>query len=335
MAVGTRVNVLTVNAGSSSLKLALVVDGRVEREYADLDAALAGPAPDAVGHRVVHGGPRTSPAVVDDRVRRELGALVDLAPLQQPPSLAALDACRSAWSGVSQVACFDTAFHATIPPAASTYALPAAWRAAGVRVYGFHGLSVAWVASRLPMLAPGARRVLVAHLGSGSSLTAVVDGRSVATTMGFTPSDGLVMGTRSGSVDPLAVLWLAQSGGLGVDELADGLERSSGLLGLAGTADFAELMRRADDPADDRAVLALGVWWHRLVVLAGGMVAAMGGVDAVVLTGGIGEHAEAVRVGLAERLGWLGVGGAVPLVVTPAREDLQLASEVEGLLGRE
>ena len=334
MAIGARVNVLTVNAGSSSLKLALVVDGRVEREYADLDAVLAGPAPDAVGHRVVHGGPRTSPVVVDDRVRRELGALVDLAPLHQPPSLAALDACRSAWSGVTQVACFDTAFHATIPPAASTYALPAAWRAAGVRVYGFHGLSVAWVASRLPMLAPGARRVLVAHLGSGSSLTAVVDGRSVATTMGFTPSDGLVMGTRSGAVDPGALLWLARSRGVTIDELADGLERRSGLLGLAGAADFRQVAAAAADGSAD-AVLALDVWWHRLVVLAGGMVAAMGGVDAVVLTGGIGEHADTVRVGVAERLAFLGVGGQAPLFVVPAREDLQVAVEVEGLLGRD
>jgi len=334
VAVGARVNVLTVNAGSSSLKLALVVHGRVEREYADLDAALAGPAPDAVGHRVVHGGPRTSPVVVDDRVRRELQALVDLAPLHQPPALAALDACRSAWSGVTQVACFDTAFHATIPPAASTYALPAAWRAAGVRVYGFHGLSVAWVASRLPMLAPGARRVLVAHLGSGSSLTAVVAGRSVATTMGFTPSDGLVMGTRSGAVDPGALLWLARSRGVAIDELADGLERRSGLLGLAGAADFRQVAAAAADGSAD-AVLALDVWWHRLVVLAGGMVAAMGGVDAVVLTGGIGEHADTVHVGVAERLAFLGVGGQAPLFVVPAREDLQVAVEVEGLLGRD
>src|SRR4051794_10780276 len=199
--------VLTVNVGSSSVKLAVIVDGEVEHVPASLDDALAGPPPDAVAHRVVHGGDRDGAVVTDDRVLGELRALSELAPLHQPPALDTIERCRSAWPDVANVACFDTAFHRTIPPAASTYALPARLRAT-VRSYGFPGPSYAWSAGRLATVAPDARRVLVAHLGGGQSLCGLLDGRSITTTMEFTPLDGLVMGTRCGRLDPGAVLWM-------------------------------------------------------------------------------------------------------------------------------
>lgn len=320
--------VLTVNAGSSSLKLSLVQDGTSVRTYHDLDAALAENAPDAVGHRVVHGGHRTAPELVDDAVRAELAALTELAPLHQPPALQAMDRTRAAWPHLAQVACFDTAFHTTIPPAASTYALPRRLRDLGVRVYGFHGLSHAWASARAVERVPGARRVLVAHLGAGASLCAVLDGRSVDTTMGFTPVDGLVMATRCGALDPGAVMWLASHTG---EDLATVLEQNSGLLGLCGVADMREVITRADN-GDSSARLALEVWWHRLIQLCGAMVAVLEGLDVLALTGGIGEHNEAVRAGLIDRLSWLGVGSTTPVIVVPAREDLQIAAETNQLL---
>jgi acetate kinase len=336
------VRILTVNAGSTSTKVALVDDGAAT--VTTLDAALDAPPPDAVAHRVVHGGDRDHAVVVDDAVVDELAALTSLAPLHQPAALARIDRCRRAWPAVPNVACFDTAFHATIPPAARTYALPAHLREQ-VRVYGFHGLSHAWSARRVVELAPEARRVVVAHLGGGQSLCAVRDGRSVMTTMGFTPVDGMVMATRSGAVDPGAVLWLAQQG---VDDLADVLERESGLLGLCGTSDMREVQARvARGDADAR--LAFEVWRHRAVALLGGCVAALSGIDAVVFTGGIGEHDEVARATIAEAFAWLGVtlaGGVqqgedreitgsdarVRAFVVAVREDLQMAGEAEWLL---
>jgi acetate kinase len=320
--------ILTVNAGSSSLKLSLVQDGKSLRTYHDLDAALADAAPHAVGHRVVHGGHRTSPELVDDAVRAELDALTDLAPLHQPAALRAIDRTRAAWPHLPQVACFDTTFHTTIPPAASTYPLPRRLRDLGVRVYGFHGLSHAWASARAAERVPGARRVLVAHLGSGASLCAVLDGRSVDTTMGFTPLDGLVMATRCGALDPGAVTWLASHTS---EDLASVLEQDCGLLGLCGAADIREVITRAGNGNDD-AQLALEVWWHRLVRLCGAMVAALGGLDVLALTGGIGEHNEAVRAGLLDRLAWLGAGKTAPVLVIPTREDLQMAAETSRLL---
>jgi acetate kinase len=320
--------VLTVNADSSSLKLSLVQDGRSLRSYDGLDAAVADDAPDAIGHRVVHGGHRSAPELIDDTVRAELDALTELAPLHQPAALRAIDRTRVAWPGLPQVACFDTAFHTTIPPAAATYALPARLRELGVRAYGFHGLSHAWAAARAAERVPGARRVLVAHLGAGASLCAVLDGRSVDTTMGFTPLDGLVMATRCGALDPGAVTWLAAHIS---EDLTTVLERESGLLGLCGTADMREVITRASHGESD-AQLALEVWWHRLVQLCGSMISTMGGLDVLVLTGGIGEHSHEVRIGLIDRLGWLGVGTTIPLLVVAAREDLQIAAETSQLL---
>jgi acetate kinase len=320
--------VLTVNAGSSSLKLSLVADGTSVRTYDDLDAALGDAPPDAVGHRVVHGGRRTAPELIDDAVHAELEELTDLVPLHQPPALRAMERTRAVWPDVPQVACFDTTFHTTIPPAAATYALPERVRELGVHVYGFHGLSHAWVSARAAEQVPGARRVLVAHLGAGASLCAVLDGRSVDTTMGFTPVDGLVMATRSGALDPGAVTWLSSHTD---EDLADVLERQSGLLGLCGTADMREVMARAE-AGDARAGLALDVWWHRLTGLCGAMIAALGGIDVLALTGGVGEHAATVRTGLIDRLAWLGVGTTVPVLVVEAREDLQIAAETVSLL---
>jgi acetate kinase len=341
--------ILTVNAGSTSVKVSLIdaapgeaSAARTLAEYGSLDDALAaGPRPGAVGHRVVHGGTRTGPELVTGAVAARLRALTELAPLHQPPALDAMDRCRLAFPGVPHVACFDTAFHATLPPAATTYALPARYREK-VRVYGFHGLSYAWSAGRLAELAPGARRAVVAHLGGGASLCGMVDGASAITTMGFTPTDGLVMATRSGSVDPGAVTWLADRTG---EDVGAALERESGLLGLCGSADLRDVLDRAarEDPA---ASLALRVYLHRLIEKIGGCVAVIGGLDALVFTGGIGEHDASVRQHVADRLGWLGVrinpsaageeitgaGGLVRVFDIHAREDLQIAREVSRLL---
>lgn len=349
--------VLVVNAGSSSLKLRLLDDEDVVVESVDLspdgsipDAMAGWPDPDVFGHRVVHGGTDFSgPVVVDAGVRKRLEELVDLAPLHQPKSLAALDAVSQARPEVAAVACFDTAFHTSIPPAAATYAVPAEWRHRyGVRRYGFHGLSHAYCARRAAELT-GARRTVTCHLGAGASLCAVVDGRSVDTTMGFTPLEGLVMATRSGSVDPGLLLWLEEHERLSPHEVATALEKRSGLLALAGTADMREVEARvAAGDADAQA--ALDVYIHRLVTSIGAMVAAAGGLDALAFTGGVGEHSAMVRRRAAERLVHLGVAvdpdadadarpdadvsapdARVRTLVIAAREDIQIAHEVRSL----
>jgi len=295
--------VLTVNAGSTSMKIDLVEAGRSIARFDALDDALASaPAVDTVAHRIVHGGDRTTAVVVDDDVVRELGALVDLAPLHQPAALDALRVSRAALPRAVHVACFDTAFHRTIPPAATTYALPARLRRL-VRVYGFHGLAHEWASRCVAHAMPDARRLVVAHLGGGQSLCAVLDGRSVATTMGFTPLDGLVMATRPGRIDPGAVLWLAAH----TDEPLDRVfEHESGLLGLCGTDDFRSVIERADRGEPD-AKLARAVVRHRLVTEFGAMIAALGGVDAIAFGGGIGAHAAWVHSTIGEAFAWLGV----------------------------
>ncbi len=223
---------------------------------------------DAVGHRIVHGGVRFREAVlIDGTVESELRALVALAPLHQPKSLAALDPVSRALPVVAAVACFDTAFHATLPAAAHTYALPSAWRQRwGLRRYGFHGLSHAWIARRaVELLGGGAARLRIVscHLGAGTSLCAIAEGRSVDTTMGFTSLEGLVMATRSGSVDPGLLLWLMEQTGMAELELARALEHESGLLGLAGSADMREVLGRAGN-GEESAQPALNVYVHRL-----------------------------------------------------------------------
>jgi acetate kinase len=256
------------------------------------------------------------------------------------------------------VACFDTAFHATLSAAASTYALPAEWRSRwGLRRYGFHGLSHAWVARRAPELverdpADGVR-IVSCHLGAGASLCAIANGASVDTTMGFTPLEGLVMATRSGSVDPGMLLWLLERSAVSERELAEALEHESGLLGLAASADMRAILARAD-AGDDDAVLALEVYLHRLRGAIGSMAAALGGLDVLVFTGGVGERAPAIRARAAAGLAFLGVaideaandafsatdwdadisagGAAVRTLAIHAREDLEIAHQVRGLL---
>ena len=361
--------VLVVNAGSSSLKLSLLGSGDellAEEELAapqaevdpnELRSALGGGVgdADAVGHRIVHGGGRfREPVAVDEGVRRALDELVDLAPLHQPKSLAALDAVSSALPGVPAVACFDTAFHATLPDAAATYALPAEWSARwGVRRYGFHGLSHAWTAQRAPEVvgAPAdGVRIVSCHLGAGASLCAIAGGRSVDTTMGFTPLEGLVMATRSGSVDPGLLLWLMEHENLAEAELARALEHESGLLGLSGTADMREVLKRAG-AGDARARLAFEVYLHRLRAGVASMAAALGGLDVLAFTGGVGERSSEVRAAAAAGLAFLGVGidparneevdgdgdisgarAAARTVVVRAREDLEIGHQVRSVL---
>jgi acetate kinase len=236
------------------------------------------------------------------------------------------------------VACFDTAFHATLPEAAFTYALPSALREQfGVRRYGFHGLSHAYASRRAAEMVGGSR-IVTCHLGAGASLCAVLDGRSVDTTMGFTPLEGLVMATRSGSVDPGLVLWLLERGRMSEPEMASALEHESGLLGLAGTADMREVVSRSDSAA----VLALDVYVHRLRAGIAAMAASLGGLDALVFTGGVGENSPEVRSRACSRLGFLGVSvepglngsneGDGPVgervLVVRAREDLEIARQV-------
>jgi len=339
----SELRVLVVNAGSSSLKLSLLDhDDTLIARPADLSSLRDLPAPDAVGHRVVHGGAEFSaPVRLDDEVEARIRALTSLAPLHQPKSLRGIDLVREALPGVPEVACFDTAFHAHLPEAAATYALPAAWRRRhGLRRYGFHGLSHAYATRRTgEMLGSVPRRLVVCHLGAGASLCAVADGRSVDTTMGFTPLEGLVMATRSGDVDPGLLLWLQERENLSPAALADILEHESGLLALAGTADMREIH---DGPA-------LDVYLHRLRAGIAGMTAALGGLDALVFTGGVGEHAAGVRRRAAEGLGYLGVavdparedttdadisapGAAVRTLVITAREDLEIAASVRATL---
>jgi acetate kinase len=355
--------VLVVNAGSSSLKLRLVDEADVVAGRADLPAigdvtpdditrALAELGPcDAVGHRVVHGGEDfREPVVVDPGVRQRLGALTDLAPLHQPKSLAGIEAVRSGLPGVPEVACFDTAFHATLPEAAATYAVPAAWRRTyGLRRYGFHGLSHAYAARRVAQFVR-APRLVVCHLGAGASLCAVRDGRSVDTTMGFTPLEGLVMATRSGDVDPGMLLWLAERTDLTVTEISRALEHESGLLALAGTADMRKVVAEAER-GEPRAVLALDVYIHRLRAGVAAMAASLGGLDVLVFTGGVGEHAAEVRRRAAAGLAFLGVAvdaganrevapdaeitgrdASARTFVIAAREDLEIAAGVRAVL---
>ena len=356
--------VLVANAGSSSLKVSLLDPDDSELWQRELDAPRAVVDPEAVadalsdlparpkvvGHRVVHGGERFRDAVrIDPDVLSALGELSALAPLHQPKSLAAVEAVSKALPEVPAVACFDTAFHATLPPPAARYALPRQWyERYGVRRYGFHGLSHGYAARRACELAPEPRRLVTCHLGAGASLCAVLDGRSVDTTMGFTPLEGLAMATRSGSVDPGLLLWLQQHEGLSVDEMADALEHESGLVGLAGTADMREVLAR-DDPD---ARLALAVYIHRLRAAIGAMAAALEGLDALVFTGGVGERSAPVRQMACEGLSHLGVaidagrnervdgdgdvrasGSAVAVLVVRAREDLEIARQARALLG--
>jgi acetate kinase len=361
--------VLVVNAGSSSVKLR-VLGPHDEAEAArdvegwdgssdegDISAFLdAAPSIDAVGHRVVHGGADfAAPVRITAEVERQLLALSPLAPLHQPRAVEGMRALADLRPDLPQVACFDTAFHATMPAAATTYALPRSWREEwGIRRFGFHGLSHAFATARVAALVGRPRdptfRVVCCHLGAGASLCATRGGISVDTTMGWTPLEGLVMATRSGTVDPGAVLALVRH--LGVDAVERGLDGESGLAGLSGIRDGdVRAVLAARDAGDHAATLAFDVYVHRLRQEIGAMAASLDGLDALVFTGGIGEHVPDVRAAACAPLGYLGVaidaaqngtlegegeisgaGRSVRAFVVTAREDLEIARQVRSLL---
>lgn len=326
--------ILVANAGSSSLKLSVVRPDDTSSSVAALEDMPYGVS--AVAHRIVHGGDRFSaPVVIDDEVEDTLRSLGELAPLHNEREVAVIDEVRRLRPELPQVAVFDTAFHATLPDEASIYAVPSRWREDwGIRRYGFHGLSVQWASEQVP-----AERLVVCHLGAGCSVTAVEHGRSVDTTMGFSPLDGVPMATRSGSIDPAIPLYLVRTGKLAADEVERALESESGLLGISGSSSRVEELERSSDPA---AQLALVVFVRRIAAAVAAMATSLGGLDALVFTAGVGERSAVVRTGVCRRLPFLGVeldealnahavpdvdigSGPVRVVVLEAREDVVAA----------
>jgi acetate kinase len=374
-------SVFVLNSGSSSVKFRVVdpvtgavsASGMVDRigepgseakdHRAAIDSVLRGldrSAIDAVGHRIVHGGDRFVRAtVVDDEVERGIEQLAPLAPLHNPPGLLGIRAAQAALPELPHVAVFDTAFHATMPAAARSYAIDAELAAQyGIRRYGFHGTSYRIVSERAAEFLgrPLDRlRMIVLHLGNGASAAAISAGRSVDTSMGMTPLEGLVMGTRSGDIDPAVLLYLQRNAGTTVDQLDDILNRRSGLLGLSGTRDMREVIAAAEG-GDATARLALDVYAHRLRHYIGAYLAVLGGADAVVFTAGVGENSPQVRAAALQGLSGLGLevdaaanlepnAGArrispararIPVLVIPTDEELQIAREAaSALAGRD
>ncbi len=373
--------ILVLNAGSSSIKfsafdvhgdtLGLIVHGQVEglytatahfsavdrhaerheRQWAggDTFGHQEGHRLAAVGHRVVHGGQRFSgPVRVTPEIVAELEKLTPLAPLHQPHNLTPIRILETMRPGVEQVACFDTAFHCTQPAVTQAFALPASITSRGVRRYGFHGLSYEYIASVLPDVAPAAARgrTVVAHLGNGASMCALVAGKSVASTMGFTALDGLPMGTRCGNLDPGVVIFLMEALRMDVRAVEDLLYRRSGLLGVSGLSSDMRTLLASDDP---HARFAIELYVYRIARELGSLAAAMEGIDAVVFTAGIGEHAAAIREGVLRRAAWLGVeidvdanGTGGPLITTassrvsawviPTDEELMIARHTHRLI---
>ena len=349
--------VLIFNVGSSSLKWtvlaeddSIIAQGNERASGMDpaalrdtierVGAACARASADVrvVGHRIVHGASIFQSSVrVDDAVRRTLEQLAALDALHMRPALSLLDAARTCMPEVPHVAAFDTAFHRTLSADAAAYALPHEWstllpQGVELRRYGFHGLSVEWSLERARrLLGELPRRVLVAHLGSGCSVTAVLDGKSIDTTMGFTPLDGLMMGTRPGALDPGLLIFLERECGLEPARLAEGLERRAGLLGVSGTsADLREVMAAAQR-GDSRAQLAYGCFIACGRRGLGAMSGSLGGVDAVIFTGGMGEHSRRVRADLRRFLRE-GDEGTVRVLVVHAREDLIVARDARQLM---
>ena len=340
--------VLTLNAGSSSLKVALfpldgdaiIASGLADRIGAEgvmkLKQADGAPLPaasgdltthhgamrtaidsfrlafpqlklEAVGHRVVHGGAEfAEPVVVDDAVLAQLEQSAAFAPLHQPHNLAGIRAAMALFPAAPQVACFDTAFHRNHPWVNDAFALPRAFYDEGVRRYGFHGLSYAYVAGELNRFAPqiAAGRVIVAHLGNGASMCAIQNGQSVASTMGFSALDGLPMGTRCGQLDPGVLLYLMDQRGMSAKEISDLLYKQSGLLGLSGLSNDMRTLEAAGTP---EAIQAIDYFVFRCQREVGALAAAMGGIDALVFCGGIGENSRLIRARICERLGWMGI----------------------------
>ena len=324
-----REHLLTLNAGSSSIKFALFArDGTLRRPelagQVDGIATRGGPATHAealaavlqrlgaarvaaVGHRIVHGGVRFDrPVLIDDVAMAAMTELAPLAPLHQPHNLAGVHAARLAFAGVPQVACFDTAFHRAMPELNQRFALPQALFDAGVRRYGFHGLSYESICTQLRQADPAAARgrVVIAHLGNGASMCALRDGRPVATTMSFSPLDGLPMGTRCGRLDAAVVLHLLQHHGKSADDIGRLLYRESGLLGLSGLSSD---MRELEASASPQAALAIDYFVEHIQRELAGMAAALRGIDTLVFTGGIGENAAALRARVVQGAAWMGL----------------------------
>jgi acetate kinase len=361
--------ILLLNAGSSSLKASLVesadraVLGRSSIELADsggyaeavehalgeLHVTAASP-PAAVGHRIVHGGEMSGPQRITPEVRARIAALSELAPLHNPPGLETLAAAEAVFPKTPHVAVFDTAFHTTMPAASYTYAVPHAWAEQwGVRRYGFHGLSHAYATGRAAEMLgrpASALRLVICHLGHGCSATAVLEGRSIDTTMGFTPLDGLMMATRSGSLDPGILTHVQLRRGLSARELDEVLNHGSGLYGVSGvSADMREVI--AARKTEPRARLAFDVFAHRVRQAIGALAVTLGGVDALVFTGGVGENSADLRAAACRGVECLGLeldaganarlrpdadiarsGARARILVVAAREDLQMVSEV-------
>jgi len=368
--------VFVVNSGSSSIKYQLIdvesesslLSGTVERigdgGPADHTAAMVGVlgsldghAVDAVGHSVVHGGSLFADAtLITDEVLEAIEGLSALAPLHNPANLLGIRAAQVAMPDVAHVAVFDTAFHQTLPPAAYTYALPVDLAARhGVRRYGFHGTSHKFVSERAAVFLDrplASLRTIVLHLGNGASVTAVDGGRSVDTSMGLTPLQGLVMGTRSGDIDPAVLVHLHRVAGLSVDELDTLLNKKSGLLGLTGTGDMRDVQEAAAN-GSEAALAALAVWRHRIRGYIGSYIATLGGVDAIVFTAGVGENNALLRRRSLAGLEFLGIeidddrnelasraerrispdGAAVEVLVIPTNEELEIARQTMALLG--
>jgi acetate kinase len=349
--------------GAEPVESALPAEGRraaarhlLEKLARDEAATLAGVA--AVGHRVVHGGSDyTSGVRIDETVKRRIGELSELAPLHNPVALEVIEAAEAAWPDVPHVAAFDTAFHATMPPAAWTYPIPRKWTDEwGLRRYGFHGLSHAYCAQRAArMLGRGQHgmRLVICHLGNGCSVTAVRDGRSVDTSMGFTPLEGLMMGTRSGSVDPGLLLYVLREKNVTPEDIDRVLNKESGLLGVSGVAADMRQVLEAAAGGHAEARLALAIFTHRLHHVIGGMAATLGGVDALVFTAGVGEHSADVRASACAKLGFLGLeldsaanAACKPdadialknskgrILVIATREDVTILREAVRLLGQ-
>jgi acetate kinase len=347
--IGTRPYLVARDAAGGKL----IDEGYEPGEVPDVPAAMAklqawlvgrlgGVAPLAIGHRVVHGGPDFSaPVIVDDAILLRLDAFVPLAPLHQPNNLAPIRAIRALYPDVPQVACFDTAFHRGHPEVADRFAIPDAYYREGVRRYGFHGLSYEYIAHRLaeidPALADG--RVVVCHLGSGASMCAIHAGRSVDSTMGFTAVDGLPMGTRTGQLDPGVILYLLQAKGFAVKQVERFLYHEGGLKGLSGVSNDVRDLLASDAPG---AKLALDYFVYRIAREAGALASAMGGIDGIVFTAGIGERSAEIRGWVAQRLRWLGLeldaaanakhgplistrGSRLKAYVVPTDEELMIA----------
>ncbi len=356
--------ILILNAGSSSLKFAVfpcaggaaLLDGQVAGigsgaahlhgfgaaqgvaapDHATAVSLLLGQlqgagfaAPSAVGHRVVHGGARNAAALITPDVRHDIVAAAALAPLHNPPALTVIDTLADRHPALAQVACFDTAFHAHNPPEATVIPLPQSWREQGIRRYGFHGLSYASLVRRFEEVTgqPLPRRLLACHLGAGASLAAIVDGQGVATTMGFSPMDGLVMATRAGAMDPGVLLHLMRQG-LTAADIDTLLNKQSGLLATGGSADMKTLL----DSDSARGAFGVAHYCYWVMRHAGSMIAAMQGVDAIVFTGGIGENAAPVRDRIVESLHWCGISPE-NMQVIPADEEGEIALSVREIVG--